>query len=79
MLTPFDADGAIDHVRFAAHVRALLAQGVDGVAPFGTTGEGQSLSVDERRAGLDALLAAGIPASRIVVAPAAPRSPRRSS
>jgi 4-hydroxy-tetrahydrodipicolinate synthase len=35
---------------------------------FGTTGEGQSLSLKERRAGLDALLAAGIAPSRIVAA-----------
>jgi 4-hydroxy-tetrahydrodipicolinate synthase len=67
-LTPFDADGAVDHARMASHVRSLLSQGVDGVAPFGTTGEGPSLSVGSRRAGLDALLAAGIPSSRIVVA-----------
>jgi 4-hydroxy-tetrahydrodipicolinate synthase len=66
-LTPLAADGGIDHARLAAHVRQLFAQGVDGIAPFGTTGEGQSFSVDERRAGLDALLVAGIPAVRIVV------------
>ena len=65
-LTPLDATGAIDPVKMAAHVRDLFAQGVDGVAPFGTTGEGQSFSVAERSAGLDALLAAGIPAARIV-------------
>ena len=35
---------------------------------FGTTGEGQSLSLKERRAGLDALLAAGIAPTRIVAA-----------
>jgi len=67
-VTPVAADGAIDDRRFAAHARALFAQGVDGIAPFGTTGEGQSFSCDERRAGLDALLAAGIPAPRIVAA-----------
>jgi 4-hydroxy-tetrahydrodipicolinate synthase len=67
-LTPLGVDGAIDHARLAAHVRALLAQGVVGVAPFGTTGEGPSFPVAARRAGIDALLAAGIPASRIIVA-----------
>jgi 4-hydroxy-tetrahydrodipicolinate synthase len=67
-LTPLGHDGAIDHARLAAHARALFAQGVDGVAPFGTTGEGPSFSIAERRAGLDALLAAGIPASRLVAA-----------
>jgi 4-hydroxy-tetrahydrodipicolinate synthase len=67
-LTPLGHDGAIDHARLAAHARALFAQGVDGVAPFGTTGEVPSFSIAERRAGLDALLAAGIPASRLVAA-----------
>ena len=67
-LTPLDRDGGVDHARFAAHARALLAQGIDGIAPFGTTGEGQSFSVAERQAGLEALLAAGIPAARLVSA-----------
>ncbi|MEO8537895.1 MAG: dihydrodipicolinate synthase family protein, partial [Betaproteobacteria bacterium] len=49
-----------------AHVRWLFAQGVDGVAPFGTTGEGQSFAFAERRAGLDALLSSGIEGNRIV-------------
>jgi 4-hydroxy-tetrahydrodipicolinate synthase len=50
----------------AGHVERLFSAGVDGVAPFGTTGEGQSFSVAQRRSGLDALLAAGIPPSRMV-------------
>src|SRR5215813_6266959 len=65
-LTPLDADGAPDHARLAAHVRRLFAAGVDGIALFGTTGEGQSFSVAERRAGLEALIAAGIAPGRIV-------------
>ena len=68
LLTPLDEAGGVDHTRFARHAHALLAQGVDGVAPFGTTGEGQSFSVAERLAGTDALLAAGIPPSRMVAA-----------
>ena len=57
-LTPLDRNGRLDGARMAAHIRILLGQGVDGVAPFGTTGEGPSFSVAERRAGLDGLLAA---------------------
>ena len=68
VLTPFDAAGLPDSARLARHVRRILAAGVDGIALFGTTGEGQSLSLKERRAGLDALLAAGIAPSRIVAA-----------
>lgn len=70
MLTPLSASGGVDHGRLVRHAHWLLANGVDGVAPFGTTGEGQSFSVAERQAGLDALLASGIPSHRIVAATA---------
>ena len=65
-LTPLDREGRVDAARLTAHVRVLFSQGVDGIAPFGTTGEGPSFSVAERRSGLDALLAGGITAGRIV-------------
>ena len=68
MLTPLDRQGSVDHPRLADHARRLLARGVDGLAPFGTTGEGQSFGVGERAAGLSALLAAGIPATKLVAA-----------
>jgi 4-hydroxy-tetrahydrodipicolinate synthase len=68
LLTPLDAAGGTDHRRLVRHARGLLADGVDGVAPFGTTGEGQSFSVAERIAGVDALLAAGIPGRKVVAA-----------
>ena len=68
MLTPLDRDGGVDHARFARHAQGLLARGIDGVAPFGTTGEGQSFSMAERADGLAALLAAGIVADRIIAA-----------
>ncbi|HEX3632349.1 MAG TPA: dihydrodipicolinate synthase family protein [Casimicrobiaceae bacterium] len=67
-LSPLDAAGGLDSGRLAMHARRLFASGVDGIAPFGTTGEGQSFSVAERRAGLDALLAAGIAPQRILAA-----------
>jgi 4-hydroxy-tetrahydrodipicolinate synthase len=65
-LTPVRPDGAVDAPRLVAHVRALLASGVDGVALFGTTGEGQSFSAAERRAGLEALIGGGIDPTRIL-------------
>ncbi len=68
MLTPLDRNGGVDHPRLVDHARRLLARGVEGVAPFGTTGEGQSFGVGERAAGLAALLAAGIPPARLVAA-----------
>ena len=67
LLTPLTAELDIDTARFAAHARRLLEAGCGGVTPFGTTGEGPSFSVAERMAGVDALVAAGVPAARILV------------
>jgi 4-hydroxy-tetrahydrodipicolinate synthase len=67
-LTPLDASGGVDHGMLIKHAKSLLARGVDGVAPFGTTGEGQSFSLTERRDGVDALLAAGIPGEKVAAA-----------
>jgi 4-hydroxy-tetrahydrodipicolinate synthase len=53
-VTPFTSpSGAVDHAFIIRHLRWLEAQGVDGVVPCGTTGEGQSLSVAERMAIFD--------------------------
>jgi len=60
VLTPFSEDLAPDTGRFVAHCQWLLEQGATGLAPFGTTGEANSLSVDERLALLDALIEAGV-------------------
>jgi len=67
LLTPLVPDLQIDHERFAAHARRLLAAECGGVTPFGTTGEGPSFSVDERRHAVDALVAGGVPPGRILV------------
>lgn len=67
LLTPLNADLAIDHATFAAHANALIAAGCGGVTPFGTTGEGPSFSLDERRAAIDALVAGGVPGEKILV------------
>ncbi len=67
LLTPLTEDLGIDHARFAAHSRALLAAGCGGVTPFGTTGEGPSFSLAERRDAVDALVKNGVPAPRILV------------
>jgi 4-hydroxy-tetrahydrodipicolinate synthase len=67
VLTPLAADGAIDAGRLVQHCRWLLASGCDGVTLFGTTGEGPSFSVGERKAALAAVLAAGLPRERVTV------------
>ncbi len=64
--TPLDNDGRVNREAFQAHATHLLAEGCDGIAPFGTTGEGPSFAVAERKAGLEMLLQHGIAAPRIV-------------
>jgi 4-hydroxy-tetrahydrodipicolinate synthase len=65
-VTPVSADLAPDHAAFVAHCRYLLQEGCDGVALLGTTGEANSFSTNERRALLDAVVAADIPAARLL-------------
>jgi dihydrodipicolinate synthase/N-acetylneuraminate lyase len=47
LLTPFHADGSVDVEALAYHVESLVAAGVDGLMPAGTTGEGVLLADDE--------------------------------
>ncbi|HKW82965.1 MAG TPA: dihydrodipicolinate synthase family protein, partial [Burkholderiaceae bacterium] len=61
MLTPLDAALDIDIAAFARHARNLLEAGCAGVTPFGTTGEGPSFTLAERRAAIDGLMAGGVP------------------
>lgn len=67
MLTPLNEDLSIDHPKFAAHARALIRAGCGGVTLFGTTGEGASFSMVERREALEALVRHGVPAAQIMV------------
>jgi len=56
-LTPFRDDGrwTLDLDAYCAHVEWLASQGVPGVAPFGTNGEGPSVSGEEKVRVLEAL------------------------
>jgi len=67
LLTPLTQTLDIDKPKFAAHARSLLAAGCEGVTPFGTTGEGPSFSLVERIEAIDALVADGVAAERILV------------
>jgi 4-hydroxy-tetrahydrodipicolinate synthase len=66
VLTPFTAAGEPDTGRFVAFCRWLLGEGADGLAIFGTTSEANSMSAVERMGLLDRLIAAGIPAARLM-------------
>jgi 4-hydroxy-tetrahydrodipicolinate synthase len=66
VLTPMDEDLNPDHQAFAAHCHRLLAAGCHGLSVFGTTGEANSLSVDERLAALEALVESGVPPEKLL-------------
>lgn len=65
-ITPFKADLSVDAARFVANCKALLADGADGLAPFGTTSEANSMSVGERIELLDTLIDSGILENRLI-------------
>ena len=65
VVTPFKADLTPDPARYIAQCRWLLTQNC-GLAVFGTNSEANSLSVNERIALLDALLAADIDPTRMM-------------
>jgi 4-hydroxy-tetrahydrodipicolinate synthase len=67
LLTPLFPDGKIDLEKFAKHAKNLLDQGAAGITPFGTTGEGPSFSVNERRLALEHLIHSGIDSRKIIV------------
>jgi 4-hydroxy-tetrahydrodipicolinate synthase len=55
--TPFRVDGAIDFPWVERHLEYLREYGCDGVLIAGTTGEGPSLSLDERKQLIDCVVA----------------------
>ena len=66
VVTAMNADLSIDLDRMAAHCRWLLANGCNGLAVLGTTGEANSLGVSERINLLEGLVARGIPAAKML-------------
>ena len=66
VLTAMRADLSVDLDRMAAHCRWLLANGCNGLAILGTTGEANSLGVSERIAVMEGLVERGIPAARLL-------------
>lgn len=65
VITPFGSDLSPDVERLVSHCRWLISQGV-GLAVFGTNSEANSLTVVEKVELLEALVAAGIPADRLM-------------
>jgi 4-hydroxy-tetrahydrodipicolinate synthase len=66
VLTPLTRSLEPDTRRFVAHCRWLLENGCDGLAPLGTTGEANSLSVGQRRALIEAAAGSGVHMERCI-------------
>jgi 4-hydroxy-tetrahydrodipicolinate synthase len=64
--TPVTEAGAPDYPLFAEHCHALLAEGCDGIAMLGTTGEANSFGIAQRQALLDSVIDAGIDPGRLL-------------
>ena len=59
--TAIDEQGEPDCARSMALARFLLDNGCDGLNLLGTTGEGTSFSLEQRRRVMDAYAASGLP------------------
>lgn len=56
LVTPFGEDGAVDQFLAAEHAARVIKNGAQGVTLFGTTGEGASLGLSERRIMLERIV-----------------------
>ncbi len=72
-VSPFNADGSLAIPKLIAYCEHLLSDGgCDGVAPTGTTGEGTSVSMQDRLALPEAFAKAGIERDRVIFGTGAP-------
>ncbi|HZC36104.1 MAG TPA: dihydrodipicolinate synthase family protein [Chthoniobacterales bacterium] len=67
LATPFHEDLRIDHVRLANHARWCLSSGCSSVTLLGSTGEGASISLRERKEILSHIAETGIDLRQQVV------------
>jgi 4-hydroxy-tetrahydrodipicolinate synthase len=65
--TPMTPDYRPDTALLADHCRCLLREGCDGIALFGTTGEGGEFAVEDRQRTLVEMIAGGIAPARLIV------------
>ena len=66
VLTAMRPDLSIDLDRMAAHSRWLLEQGANGLGVLGTTGEANSLGLNERIGLMEGLVERGLPAAQML-------------
>ena len=67
VVTPTDAEGAIQTGTYIRHANWLMEQGCHGLGVFGTTSETNCFSVDERQRALDAYVAGGLDPKTMIV------------
>jgi 4-hydroxy-tetrahydrodipicolinate synthase len=67
LLTPFHVDGRLNLPLLCEHANTVLENGASGVTPFGTTGEGASIGLAERKDAIAALINSGIAADAITL------------
>lgn len=66
VLTPMHDDLSVDLNRMAAHCRWLLSQGCNNLGILGTTGEANSLGIEERIVVMEGLVERGIDPARLL-------------
>jgi len=57
MVTPLTPNGELDETTLKSHIKFLLENGVHGLFPCGSAGEGPKLTVDERKKMIDIVVA----------------------
>ena len=67
-LTPCHPDLSCDLPAMAEHCKELISRGCQGIIIFGTTGEGASFSVRERKKVLNSLIKTGLESKKLIPA-----------
>ncbi len=67
-LTPLQSDFQCDVEALAEHCLDLISRGCKGVVLFGTTGEGCSFSLEEKKRVIEQVIAKGVDPKKIIVA-----------
>ena len=66
-ISPFHKNGALDAQKLVAYCRFLVTEGgCDGIAPTGTTGEGNSIAMTDRLTLPEAFAAGGLDADQVI-------------
>ncbi|MGZ3634037.1 MAG: dihydrodipicolinate synthase family protein, partial [Parachlamydiaceae bacterium] len=67
-LTPLHSDLCCDNDLLTKHCLQLIERGCKGVVLFGTTGEGPSFSVEEKKSTLKQVISNGLDPKKVIIA-----------